>query len=165
MLAEVCEIWHAARSDKFAPSWKDIGFESFSNAVIPMLDIADVNLDPFVVKWRFVGTGVTRIDRIDYTNKSFEHMLPTTIGTGLRAQFKRYADDPKPDMYVVHYDDGEVPRTDLYVGLRLPLSDDGRNLHQSLCVTEVIADFLDVEMCFDKAISRDLGAQSPGAPV
>ena len=145
-LAEFRRIWDAARSDRFAPSWRDLNFDAFPSDMLPYMYLVDVLKDPYRFRYRFVGTKVCDLEGRDYTNKFVHDLQPSTLAAAAVREFLKFTRNPKPVFFMMlaDKDDPSQRLYRVYGGARLPLSDDGENLTQIIALAQFERDNVDI---------------------
>ena len=130
MLQAFYGYWNSIRGDRLAPSWKDFNLLDLPVNAIPYVVVADVQLDPLDFIIRFWGTAHLHRKGADKTGKS-SIAKPVYRGKTPYDEYVWVMKRKRP--YLVH---GVVGLED-YSGttdldqltLRLPLSNDGENVH------------------------------------
>jgi len=126
--------WQAKRGERFAPGWADIALMDFPLHVIPVLVVTDINPQTFEMSYRFWGTKLTETHGHDYTGQSPKDLMPKLLGQGSTTAYRELLEKKVPQLEIKEFYRGNELRGRQMV-LRLPLSDDGRNVTKSLNVT------------------------------
>lgn len=131
-LARFLKIWDGYRGDRFAPSWNDIDLLDFAPTLIPYIFIVDVDQISKEFFFRFVGTKVVEIEGKDYTGCKASDLQWSGGEASIQANYEAFITDPKPIFYVVKAMNLVKQYTDIYAGLRLPISSDGVSVDKFL---------------------------------
>ena len=127
------QYWLDKRGDRFASGWDEIELMDFPPDVIPSIAVADVDPDTFEVKYRFWGTLLTQLHSADLTGKSASALTPPALGGFTENAYIKLCKEQKPPLDVKEYFNKQELRGREMV-LRMPLSNDGRRVTNSLAV-------------------------------
>lgn len=126
--------WQVKRGARIAPRWNDVSLMDFPPHVIPLIAVTDIDPETFELCYRFWGTQLTAMHGRDYTGVSPAELEPKLLGDGSVEAYRVLVREKAPQLEIKEFFRGEVLRGRQIV-LRLPLSDDGRAVSQSLNVT------------------------------
>lgn len=151
-LAEFQRIWDEVRGDRFAPSWKELGFQAFPTRFIPFMFLVDVQTGPLDFKYRFIGTAICKIEGIEYTGKSVDDIQYPELAVAARERFEALYNDPRPTFFMMQEQEvnRSKMRTRVYGGLRLPLSSDGVSMNQFVVLCHFEQTHPELRDYFDK---------------
>jgi len=126
------EIWQTARGERFAPSWSELDLIDFPSHIIPLVYVVDVERDPLRFRYRFIGSKVCEFEGTDYTGQYVCDLKPAAVGQAAQSAFERFLDDPEPRFFAMLVDElDHMPHVfSIYGGIRVPLSDDNKEVHQ-----------------------------------
>lgn len=133
--------WDALRHDALAPSWAQFDLMDLDPSWVPYLVVADVVHDPLDFIVRFWGTGHVTRKGVDKTGKSV-NAAPDFRGRAAYNEYQWVVENKEPlasrSMVNLHEFSNMLPFEQVQV--RLPLSDDGVNVHHviSLAVWEKV---------------------------
>ena len=138
VMSQFHQIWEAARDGRFAPSWKELEFSSFPAKIIPYMYLIDVQQEPARFKYRFIGTKVCELEGQDYTNRFVHDLQPRALASAAVCEFRKFAKNPKPVFFMMVANKAGHRRYlyDVYGGVRLPLSNDGKTLNQIIALAQ-----------------------------
>ncbi len=129
----VYDYWQSLRGEAFAPSWAAFDLPELPGDCVRFTHVVDVHRDPFDIRFRFWGTGLTDVLYFDRTGQS---LLTTDMGylneerrTQVLADYGTVIENRAP--YPFLWDaaaSGSRPRQLIVPTLRLPLSDDGETV-------------------------------------
>lgn len=136
----IYEHWNAVRGERFAPTWNDFDLIQLPGTLIRYSHVVDIRDDPFDVRFRFWGTGLTDVLYFDRTGQS---LLTTNMGyldenrrQQVLADYKTVLKTRAPMPFL--WDAAstrELARRLIVPSIRLPLSGDGRR------VTNIVTHF------------------------
>jgi len=137
---EIYDYWDAVRGARFAPTWRSFDLIRLPGNLIRYTHVVDISAEPFDVKFRFWGTGLTDVLYFDRTGQS---LLTTNMGyldehrrEQVLADYKAVIESQSPMPFLWDASATRVNARRLIVpSIRLPLSDDNEN------VTGVITHF------------------------
>lgn len=72
-IAELHALWRERRGDRALPARRDFDPARFRR-LLPNIMLADIEADPFRVRYRLVGTEVVRVSRIDFTGRYLDEL-------------------------------------------------------------------------------------------
>ncbi len=154
------DIWNEKRGDRFAPSWDQLGFLAFPPDLIARMILVDIIPEPLDFRYRFFGTVFCDLEGYDLTGKSVDDYQPPKAAKLTRERFEAFYRDPKPTFYVMS--NGEEKNSgkefSIYIGLRLPLSNDGQTMNQFLGVAQLGNDKKVIKEYFDSLVTQSTGA-------
>lgn len=132
-LIEALNYWDEKRGERIAPAWPEISLFDFDVSIIPFINVVDISENSSKSRVRFWGTGLTEIFGRDFTNCNLEEFPIENIGHSATLGYEKLAREKIPNCEV-----REFRRTSGVVGrqivLRLPLSDDGKNIQHGLVI-------------------------------
>jgi len=140
-LTAFVDYWESIKDGAFAPSWKKFDMMSLDLKSVPYVVVADVLCDPLNFMIRFWGTGHMARKGAEKTGKLLND-APDFRGQTAFDEYSFVVNEKKPlasrDMVNLQDFSSMMPFEQILV--RLPLSDDGENVHHviSLAVWEKI---------------------------
>ena len=128
--------WRHMGGERLACNWRDFDLFGIPPAVVPTTLVIDVFEDTARNRFRFWGSAMTNLHGRDMTGMSPYDIRPVDMAPELRRQHEetRRSGKPSASRYAFARDAG-FEHTH-YV-LRLPLSDDGREVSQIVVVTDM----------------------------
>lgn len=160
-LKSCLDIWNIARGERFAPSWNELGFAAFPDEVIARSILVDIRTEPLDFLYRFFGSVFCDIEGYDMTGKSVDDYQPPESAVITRNRLEAFYDKGEPEFYIMR--EGSTSpeeRTDIYIGVRLPLSSDGETIDQFFGVAQIGDNRAHIKEYLD-----DLIRQSPNSTV
>jgi len=140
ILASDCDFlyayWNDLRGDRFAPRWDEFHLIELPAPLIPFLYVVDVLHDPFDLRFRFWGTGLTTVFKRDHTGQSLSN---TDLGIISEERRIRIMDDNRAVVdrrapFPFLWDTRTAGRSRMAApAIRLPLSDDGEAVTNIVC--------------------------------
>lgn len=137
---EIYDHWNAIRGERFAPDWAEFDLINLSADLIRYTHVVDISADPFDVRFRFWGTGLTDVLYFDRTGQS---LLTTNMGylderrrEQVLADYKTVIESRQPMPFL--WDASATRRYArrlIVPSIRLPLSSDNEN------VTNIVTHF------------------------
>jgi len=143
-LAEVLEsdcgalytYWNGLRGTRWAPRWDEIHLIDLPAPFIPFVYVVDVLEDPFDLRFRFWGTGLTAVFKRDHTG---ETMLTMDLGVisddrreKIMGDYRTLIDRKAPFAFL--WDTRTAGRGRMAApAICLPLSDDGETVTKIIC--------------------------------
>lgn len=125
--------WGELSGDRIAPAWSEISLMEFDMTLIPYINVFDMAKDRSKTRYRFWGTGLTTVFGEDFTNRSSEELPAEKLGRHAASGFEKLVKEKVPNCEVREYlqPSGFVGRQ---IVLRLPLSDDGKNINHGIAL-------------------------------
>ncbi len=137
---ELYEHWNTIRGEAFAPCWQAFDLIRQPGNLIRYTHVVDISTDPFDVRFRFWGTGLTDVLYFDRTGQS---LLTTNMGyldefrrEQVLTDYRTVIETRKPMPFL--WDASATRRNArrmIVASIRLPLSSDNRT------VTNIITHF------------------------
>lgn len=115
--------WDGRRAGAFAPRWEDFHLYELPSPVLPYILVLDV-LPDGDFRYRYWGSGHTLYHNRDYTGKRVSEMENAWAADLLRQQYGQVIEVRRPLVFVNSYEGVDIPLH----SLRMPLSDDGKNV-------------------------------------
>ncbi len=131
---EALKYWERKRGTRFAPSWRDISLMDFPPKVIPAIVVTDINHETFEMSYRFWGSQLTEMHGHDYTGETPADLMPKLLAEGSVNAYQVLIEKKIPQLEIKEFYHREVLRGRQMV-LRLPLSNDGENVSNSMNIT------------------------------
>ena len=133
-LAEFVEYWNGKRGDRIMPARRDIDVLELKSH-LGRIHIAELEYEPFRVRYRLIGSTSTSIVGRDMTGRYFDEIYPPEILTGMHDAYGWVAENRKP---LRGYGSAVFANksTYTYESVNLPLSDDGEVVN--MVVGEII---------------------------
>ena len=133
-LIEVFTYWSEIRDNPIGPMWKNFDWLRMPRSAIPMSSVVDVQYDPLDFKYRFWGTGRTRLQGGDYTGKSIMAFYPQAIAEKAFRENKMVVDDGHGLLFNTTILKNRGSEAFEYQLIRLPFSNDGSRIDKILGV-------------------------------
>ncbi|NQV98712.1 MAG: hypothetical protein HQ483_03355 [Rhodospirillales bacterium] len=150
------EYWEKQRADRIAPRWSDISLLDFDPAIIPFINVMDIDPRDNIARYRFWGTGLTETFDRDYTNAEVQQLAHSGVKNAALAGLEKAIEEKQPNCEVREFlrSTGLVGRQ---IILRLPLSDDGDTINRTvnLCYHEMGRANQSTAMFFEKVLARE----------
>jgi hypothetical protein len=131
------EYWDSLRGDAFAPSWKAFDLSALEPKSIPYVVVADVIHDPLDFIIRFWGTAHVSRKGVDKTGRSII-AKPDLRGATAFDEYREVVEEKHPvasrDIVNLQTFSNLLPFEQSLV--RLPLSDDGKNVHHVVSLAQ-----------------------------
>lgn len=127
--------WDRARGGAFAPPWSAIDLSELPPHLVPRVCVVDVVPDPLDFVYRFWGTAITNMHKLDATKESVRTVPPADYGALLFDQYRSAYEAREPVTFACEFenDNGLIVR---YVVRRHPLSNDGDRVTGVLSIEE-----------------------------
>jgi len=141
----VFDYWLSLRGDRLGPRWREFDLMKIPAKKIPFTIITDIiNKEEGLMKYRFVGTDFYRVHGIELTGKNPLDVPPEELGKKLNQELLDIVREQKPTYSIHHL--REIRRLHILQHvLRLPLSDDGKEVTHILSVVDYIEDKKELE--------------------
>lgn len=124
--------WNGLRGERFAPSRAEIDPAELRD-LLPSLLLADIETEPFRVRYRLVGTLVVEVSGFDFTGRYLDD-LEFVSGEGeFQAAYYTVWKEKIPAYARPHWPFETEMRTQYDLGV-FPLSDDGESVTRALAV-------------------------------
>lgn len=134
-LKAVHEYWEGLRNQQFAPPWSAIDLVRFPANLLPTTMVVDIHNPVENSIFRYWGSKLSEIHGCDMTSLSPYTLTPVEFGQQLLEDHKEIIEKKIPMAW--HYSflaaGGYIHSHSL---LRLPLSNDGKNVHQIIVVVD-----------------------------
>ena len=75
-LRRLFDYWQALRGERFAPSWREVDPGAIKS-LLPHIIVAELEQEPFDVRFRFVGTTIVEAYGEDFMGRSLRSLEPT----------------------------------------------------------------------------------------
>jgi hypothetical protein len=137
-LRKVWEYWRELGGGTLGCSWRDFDLQKIPLDLLPSTMIIDVWEDQDRNRYRFWGTQMTRIHGRDMTGKSPYDISPSDLGKTLRRQHKTTVQNGKASASIYGFKRAGGFEH-FHQVLRLPLSDDGKNVNQLAVIIDLTA--------------------------
>lgn len=134
-LTTLWDTWAGACDDACFPRWSDVDFLSLHSSIIPYFFLIDVLNDPLDFRFRFYGTGLVEMVKQDYTGQSVSEIVPADFGENMHRQYSNLLERRKPQSVQILDSDYDAARP-IYATVRLPFSDDGKNINKIMGAIE-----------------------------
>lgn len=122
--------WKSISDQPIGPPWKKFDLLALAVSSISKIVVADVRRDPLDFVYRFWGTAQTERKGMDKTGRSVVEVAPFRGGVAFN-EYRWVMENKRPfasrDIVDLQEVSGRVPFEQRLV--RLPLSDDGREVH------------------------------------
>lgn len=155
------DVWDEARGSRLAPSWNDLGFSAFPDHVIARSILVDIEREPLNFLYRFFGSVFCDIEGYDMTGKSVDDYQPPEAAAITRNRMEAFYKKGEPELYIMR--EGEVSAKvggDIYIGIRLPLSNSGETIDQFFGAAQIGNDTEHIKEYLD-----DMTLRSPNSSV
>ena len=141
-LREVLEYWRARGGEELKCGWRDFNLEDLPASVLPTTLVVDVKPDPGQNVFRFYGTGMRYIHGTDMTGRTTAELEPPELAETVRRNHATTVRINTADASTYGFErhGGFDHRQSL---LRLPLSDDGENVHHIVIVIDLTSEARD----------------------
>lgn len=124
------DYWNSLRGERYAPSWKDFDLMALGPNLIPYTTVVDVLLDPLDFVFRFWGTAHRNSMGIEKTGKSILEQ-PWYRDREPFDEFSKVMNERCPLLIqAILTISGQNWKKIPVTVLRLPLSDDGKEVDQ-----------------------------------
>jgi len=133
-LSVLLDHWNSIRVEAFAPPWAAFDWDSVPPSLIPHCAVVDVQQNPLNFVYRFWGTGRAALQGGDITGKSVLQFMPAAIAQKAMSEYLTVLDARAPIRIDTSGLKNLVDTEHDYQFLRLPFSDDGKDIHQILSV-------------------------------
>ncbi len=129
--------WQSLGGERLSCAWRDFELVEIPAEVLPSTLVIDVFDDQSQNRFRYWGSAMTELHGRDMTGMSPYEINPADMVPELRRQHDetRRSGKASASCYAFQRDPGFEH---IHYALRLPLSDDGRNVSQIVVVTESI---------------------------
>jgi len=117
------------------PSWGDVDLSEFPSKSLPLTLVADVSHDPLEFTYRYWGRGFTQIHGVDLTNQTNAGLGIDEFADTVFRVYQHIVEHKSPLLYEGNYLKWHGV-TSPEVVLRLPLSDNGKDVDTILSVVE-----------------------------
>jgi len=134
-LKEVLDYWDRVRGSRFAPPWTEFELTKLPLSLVPSTLVADYDSDRDDLKFRFWGTAMVSIFRMEITGRYIGDLECTDLFEPLMAGFREIRRTGKPLLTVNEVHPENKPPI-LSPVLRLPLSDDGKAVDGVVAVND-----------------------------
>lgn len=147
--------WNEKRDERMAPTWRDISLLDFDTALIPFINVIDIEPETMALKYRFWGTSLTQMFGGDFTSSDPKKLPSTDVGQGAINGIEKLIQEKKPNCEIREFlrPTGLVGRQ---IVLRLPLSDDAKQINHviNVCHHELMDATKPVSMFFDEVFAK-----------
>lgn len=140
MFATALETWERQRCGSVAPPWSLDMLLQFPNWMLRQVTVADVRQSPEDYVYRYWGSAHTTLFGIDLTGKSVSDLTPSEWADWQRRGYRDVVRQACPIGFRHDRFPGAAPGTANRDTLGLPLSNDGTEITNVLCVTDCISD-------------------------
>jgi len=123
-LKKVLDYWEKVRGSRFAPPWIEFELTMLPVSLVPSTIVADYDPERDDLKFRFWGTAMVSVFRMEMTGRYIGDLPDGTLFEPLMAGFREIRRTGKPILTVNEAHPENQPPI-LSPVLRMPLSDDG----------------------------------------
>lgn len=120
-LQDALSYWNDKKLGNELPSWKDIDLIEFPPKLIPRICVVDVEHDPMDFKYRFWGSEITNMHKLDFTGRSILEVPPVAYAELLFQQYKTVTVSKAPKIFVNRFEN-ENGFQSQYAVVRMPLA-------------------------------------------
>lgn len=142
-LQSAFQYWDNLRGDRFAPSWNEFELLSLPHQLLPTVLVADCLAGGAEFKFRYYGSGFTKIHGVDLTGQSPLAVPLKNFGEFINDEFLKVFSQKKPNFVVFGYTNVKGFHA-LQRSVRLPLSDDGLSVSQIVSVVQLPSGYQEV---------------------
>jgi len=119
------------------PPWSCVDMMSIPPQLLPHTTVVDVIAQPLDFVYRFWGTGLVNLHSKEMTGLSVSELVPAEVAQVARQGFVKVTERAVPVLFVHKYSDGEGSLLTDFI-IRLPISDDGKQVTKILSVIESV---------------------------
>jgi len=127
--AALLAYWRGLPATGGMPTWRDFELPSVPAQLLPSTLVIDMAPKPEDCRFRYWGTGMTRVHGADKTGQCPYDLQPPELGRRIREDHQQVCDSKQPSAGVYGFTSANSFQQMQKV-LRLPLSDDGETVTQ-----------------------------------
>lgn len=133
------DYWDGLRHGRFAPAWGEFKLIDLPPAVIPDMRVVDVVDDGRDFAYRFWGTGLSTVRKLDRTGMCLSEIDAQRRASAMD-EYRKVLETRACIAYVCNVRPGE-DRPSLHApAIRMPLSSDGKTVDKIVSLTDFTAD-------------------------
>ena len=137
-LQTTLDAWNGWRQDRAAPSWRDVDLYNIPLPILPNTLVVDVIDGGRDYRYRFWGTGMTKLFGVDKTSMLMTEAAGSKYVDATFKQLSEVLQNQKPRFFkVIFHKPNEVAATKF--NLRLPVMDNSAEVTKIITVSEVLA--------------------------
>ncbi len=141
-LIAALDYWDSCRGRAFAPAWCDFDLMALPAKIIPSTTVIDIAENLPDSTYRFWGTHMSVMYGIDMTGGCPYKIHTPAFGQVLLERHQKMLREKKPSSTHFRFMTGNLDKRSHTV-LRLPLSDDGTNVHQIVVISDYSSEALE----------------------
>jgi hypothetical protein len=120
----VLAYWDTIRGDRPFPAWRDIDLMALPPETLPLINVADIDPETGEQRYRYWGSGLTKVHGCDFTGRSPAEVPPQVFGSSAQNGYQKLISERRPNLEVKEF---ITPKAFLgrQLVLRMPLGEDG----------------------------------------
>lgn len=134
VIAEFLDYWEAKRGGRALPARRDLDPVEFPR-LLPVVTLADIEPDPFRVRYRLAGTMVVETAGMEITGRYLDEIAPPHILDDYHAIFRRCCEGFAPCYASANWE-FTADRRGRYEFGAFPLSSDGARVDMVLTIED-----------------------------
>lgn len=153
-LVDAVAYWKSVSGQNEFPAWKEIDLMQFPANLVPQVCVVDVDSDPQDFRYRFWGTAITNMHKMDFTGQSIREVPPKVYADVLFQQYARTVERRVPTGFINRFTN-ETGGVSQYAVVRMPLGENNV-VNQVLSAETYGKDKKELNELFD-AIAKERG--------
>lgn len=152
-LHDVLTYWHGRKLGHPLPSWHDVDLMDLPPKIIPRICVIDVENEPLTFKYRFWGSEITKMHKLDFTGHSILDVPPAEYAALLFQQYESVTKSKSPKMFINRFENDQGFRSQ-YAVVRMPLASNGKNIDHIISAEAYGDEYRQLSDLFD-AVARN----------
>jgi len=154
-LDDALSYWNDRKLGCEFPSWKNIDLIELHPKLIPRICVVDVENAPLDFKYRFWGSEITNMHKLDFTGRSILEVPPAKYAEILFQQYEAVTVSKAPKIFVNRFENENGYRSQ-YAVVRMPLSSSTEGQIGHILSAETYGeDFQSLSKLFEVFANRD----------
>jgi hypothetical protein len=123
----VIDYWNDKRGDNFAPPWTLIDLIDFPPTTLPNCIVVDIKQPITDTSYRYYGSHIAELHGFELTNRTINEIQPLPLRNHIIKQYEHVCQMRMPVIFATQFT-GKSGQLLHHLMLRMPLSDDGKNV-------------------------------------